>query len=227
MASPQESGKPISNVLNIIDNFDPTTQAVNAGRGSIFRYVPAVGSPKLFWKTDDGLSTNWQDITAGGGGGGANQTLSNLTAPTAINVDLLPQDNTKNIGSDSLPFNQINVDFVKVSPGVLMSGDLGNVTASSTQVIASHPSVAGRLRCYEMTLGVKNSGNSKYVVMKLLILSDGTNVSQAQIGGTDLGTIPSIDVQSAINAGNLEVSIVNSEVTNVNYIYSITLLDKQ
>lgn len=47
--------------------------------------------------------TIWSDLGSGGGGSGANLTLSNLTSPTSINQDLLPSsDLSRDIGSASL-----------------------------------------------------------------------------------------------------------------------------
>jgi hypothetical protein len=42
----------------------------------------------------------------------ANKTLSNLTAPVALNEDLVGEDNTKNLGSASIPFNSVYANTV-------------------------------------------------------------------------------------------------------------------
>lgn len=82
---------------------------------------------------------------SGSGAAGANQALSNLTSPTAINQSLLPgSDNSINLGSSSLRY--ANVFSLLMSSGVsglnLRSGDrTGNASPSgSVQVISGDSS---------------------------------------------------------------------------------------
>lgn len=60
------------------------------------------------------LSTNGSGILSWiAQSGGANTTLSNLTSPTAINQDLLPDaNNTRDLGSDTLMFSNAYVSFI-------------------------------------------------------------------------------------------------------------------
>lgn len=68
-------------------------------------------------------------ITAAANGSGANQTLSNLTSPTAINQDLLPSaNNVRDIGADGTAFAQAYINELRAtnaSPSIdLITGQL-------------------------------------------------------------------------------------------------------
>ena len=63
---------------------DPSVIATDASKGTLFIWIS--GTPKLFQKQDDGLTTSWVEFDSAVGAG-ANQTLSNLMSPAAINKD--------------------------------------------------------------------------------------------------------------------------------------------
>lgn len=80
-----------------------------------FASFPVTGETgKIYIAIDSGNTYRWSgavyvQISASG----AAQDLSNLTSPTAINQDLLPESSlTKNIGSNSLRWNELYVDDV-------------------------------------------------------------------------------------------------------------------
>lgn len=64
--------------IDIIDSYDPRVTGRAAQKGTIFRYIPSVGSPVILTKDDDGFSTNW--VSAGG----EVNTASNLGAGTGV-----------------------------------------------------------------------------------------------------------------------------------------------
>lgn len=72
---------------------DPTSVAVDATKGSLYLNT---SNGFLYRKTDAGSTTNWSDLSAGGG---ANTTLSNLGV-TAVNVGINPgTDNSFSLGT--------------------------------------------------------------------------------------------------------------------------------
>lgn len=70
--------------------------------------------------TDGGGTTYWDNIPAAG----ANTTLSNLTGPTAINVNLLPDtDDSRDLGSSSLKYNELYVRSIVTANNRITIGD--------------------------------------------------------------------------------------------------------
>lgn len=51
--------------VDIIDNYDPSIVGRAAAKGTLFRFIPNVGTPTLFIKLDNGFSTNWINFSAG------------------------------------------------------------------------------------------------------------------------------------------------------------------
>lgn len=49
--------------VDIIDSVDPRVAGRAAQKGTLFRYIPAVGNPTVLIKTDDGFSTNWSEAS--------------------------------------------------------------------------------------------------------------------------------------------------------------------
>jgi hypothetical protein len=84
-----------------------------------------------FWCYFDSTSSRWV-VMGGGGSGGANQSLSNLTNPTNVNQNLEPQtDNTFFIGSSVKRWAQ---GFFR---SVLAVGSTGNLLAANHKILAA------------------------------------------------------------------------------------------
>lgn len=56
--------------FDLIDTFDPRIQGQPAQKGTLFRYVPAVGTPVLLIKTDDDTATAWAEVGSGSAAAG-------------------------------------------------------------------------------------------------------------------------------------------------------------
>ena len=108
---------------------------------------------------------------------GANKSLSNLSAPTSINADLLPDGNLiRSLGSTSLRWNQLNVGTINFSNGTTQStafipytGGIG-ISISGTSIAAQTTSAlwnASQLQGRGVTSTLPTSGQ----VLKY----DGTN----------------------------------------------------
>lgn len=71
------------------------------------------------------------------GGGGANTFLSNLTSPTAINQDLLPDgNNTRSLGSTGFSFNTATIQQVLASDASVSADFNGRTLYDSTVISA-------------------------------------------------------------------------------------------
>lgn len=119
------------------------TITVATGAGNIFLN----GGSNFVLSGDKSLElfcdgTHWEDLSAGGAGGGANTALSNLAA-TAVNADILPSaDNLRALGSAALRYsniwavntlNDVNAIPVKnVSGSTANAGDLGILQYDAT-----------------------------------------------------------------------------------------------
>lgn len=68
--------------IDIIDSFDPRLTGLAGKKGTTFRYIPAVGTPELLIKTDDGFSVNWLPV------GGSALSITVATAASVANVNL-------------------------------------------------------------------------------------------------------------------------------------------
>lgn len=92
------NGKTLGSFFDLVGTFDPRVTATAAKKGTIFRYVPSVGSPEILVKADSGLTTNW--VSAGGGGGaptGDPNTLAYFDALGNLQSNLQAQfDELKN-----------------------------------------------------------------------------------------------------------------------------------
>lgn len=92
------NGKTLGSFFDLVGTFDPRVTATAAKKGTIFRYVPSVGSPEILVKADNGLTVNW--VSAGGGGGaptGDPNTLAYFDALGNLQSNLQAQfDELKN-----------------------------------------------------------------------------------------------------------------------------------
>ncbi len=81
--------------FNILTNKpDPTVTATLGTKGDLLISTDGIH----YIKQDDGETTDWMEVGSGGGGSGANTTLSNLTSPTSVNQDLIPSNSNKTLG---------------------------------------------------------------------------------------------------------------------------------
>ncbi len=106
--------------------------------------------------------TAWVSLTGSGASNGADKSLSNLIAPTALNVDLLPNvTNTISLGAASLRYKDVHLYNVKFADG-------------STQTTAFTPYIAGN--------GINISGNTVANIApdQIVVLNPGTGIN---IGG--------------------------------------------
>lgn len=100
------NGKTLGAFFDLVGAFDPRVVPTSAKKGTFFRYIPAVGSPELLVKTDNGLSINW--ASAGGGGG----------APTGDPNTLAYFDNLGNLVSNlQAQFNELQNSMAIGAPG--------------------------------------------------------------------------------------------------------------
>src|SRR5262245_14317128 len=113
----------------------------------------------------------------------ANKSLSNLTAPTAANVDLLPgTTNTTSLGSSTLRWKDLNVYNIKFADGTTMSTATGGGGSSQWTTSGSN--------MYYKT-GKVGIGNSS-PAYKLDVSGD-VNIasgSSLYLGGTKLISLP-------------------------------------
>jgi trimeric autotransporter adhesin len=137
--------------------------SINANTGnSVFNGTVKIGVYTL--PSTDGangqvLSTNgsgtvsWSNVS---GSSGANKTLSNLTAPTAINVDLLPgNDNAVSLGSSTKGWKNIYMDSALYMGGTKFL--TGNASLNNTGV--------GLYALSSNTTGLYNTANGYQALM--------------------------------------------------------------
>lgn len=74
--------------IDIIDIFDPRVDGRAADKGTLFRYIPAVGDPVVLIKQDSGFSTNWIDASGSSGV----YTASSLGAGNAVYAGTVAND---------------------------------------------------------------------------------------------------------------------------------------
>jgi hypothetical protein len=117
----------------------------------------------------------WVSLTGSGASNGADKSLSNLIAPTALNVDLLPNvTNTISLGAASLRYKDVHLYNVKFADG-------------STQTTAFTPYIAGN--------GINISGNTIANIApdQIVSLNAGTGINIS-------GTYPNFTVASTLTA---------------------------
>ena len=103
-----------------------TAGSVNVARGYVI-----TGNGVLTLNTDN---INWTQFS--GASNAALRDLSNLTSPTAINQNLLPDtDNTRNIGSGAARFNTVNTQNVtNTGANLTLTSTTGKVVVSGTSL---------------------------------------------------------------------------------------------
>lgn len=195
--------------IDITDSYNPSVQGRAAAKGTIFRYIPSAGSPQVFIKNDDGFSTNW--VALGGGGGGANQALSNLTSPTAVNQSLIPgSDLTLNLGSLIRRYNIHYVAEVRgdSEPSIFVTdrelydaNGLLSVNWDSRELLNTSELPVMNWSAATLT------GASNGFVWTLLNNTTGASGWAAPSGGTPVGTFNAIAFYDG--AGNLSVGQSN------------------
>ena len=101
--------------------------------------IPAPSTGLLIYQTNNTpgfyyySGTAWTAISSKG----PNKNLSNLTAPTAVNVDLLPATtNTINLGSSTLQWKDLNLYNLKFSDGTTQSTAGANTALSNLSATA-------------------------------------------------------------------------------------------
>lgn len=103
-----------------------------ATRGQIAFVDGTEGTAGYCWtSTDTAGHGSWQ--ACAGGGGGANQTLSNLTSPTAINQDLYSAtDLGHSLGQAGQRWSQLYVDTIPDNAGNVLISVTGELLSDST-----------------------------------------------------------------------------------------------
>ena len=92
-------GSQLASNFDLADSIDPRITPVNAPKGTIYRYVPAIGNAEILQKQDNGTTTNYVSV-GGGSSSGADLQLSNLVGPTAVPVSIIPaNDQIINLGA--------------------------------------------------------------------------------------------------------------------------------
>src|SRR6266487_1888825 len=101
--------------------------------------------------------------------GQANQKLSNLTSPTAVNQSLLPgTNNTINLGSNNLRWKNLYLGNALYLKGniTLYAPGTGNffvgTNAGNTSLAGSYNSGAGQYALYQLTSGSFNTAYGNY-----------------------------------------------------------------
>lgn len=188
-----------------IINLDGGVLSVGSNTGSVI--LPASGSAASgrFLKTTDNSGTiQWADIPASG----ANQDLSNLTNPTAINQNLIfnTGTNVQILGADNSNFN------MKVATGdnaggatgnlLLASGEASAVAASSgTAIFKSGDQSGGGAASGSTTVSSGNtsiSGNSGITNIRSGNAASGNSGDINVAPGTASGTVGRILLSAAI-----------------------------
>ena len=141
---------------------DPTVTAQNAPAGSLFL---STSTTLVYKKNDAGSTTNWSPLSSAAGG--ANTTLSNLSAPTAINQALIPGVNLAiDLGTSAKAWSTLYVlgVFAPTPSGQNSAFTLSdNVTGSVFQMFASFSATtampSGKPTNAQLTLGSGNVAN--------------------------------------------------------------------
>ena len=111
-------------------------RADNATANTSYIWPVADGTVGQVMTTDGSGAMSWSSPTATA----ANLQLSNLVAPTAVSADLLPGSPAYNVGSTSLPWNNIVSGNVSTDNFYQSSGVPGGQIAVHTSLV---PNVAG------------------------------------------------------------------------------------
>lgn len=152
---------------------------------------PAAGLKKLYPKADGKLytlnSAGTETEVGSGSGGGANQTLSNLTSPTAINQDLLPATNASaDLGSSATAFGSVFAEDLNLksagSTGIVKLTAPAASVKNATFVIPDEDGTVGQ---FMITDGAGNLGfadinidpttNAKYFIVSKSVVSSVTD----------------------------------------------------
>jgi len=166
----------------------------------------------LQYDTTDGV---WTVISGGGGGSGANQTLSNLTSPTAINQDLNMQGNSLALDTDKDTYIESTTDDTLI----MQVGGSSAITINNSDILTSkHISVLiGSIKMNTNPINFQDTGQSI------------TSTS-----GGIIHSLPTSDTHGFSVNGDLKLSISGSGTTltddldmNGNDIENIDRLDFQ
>lgn len=195
---------------------------------------PPSGSNDLYFKADDNLymlnSAGVETQVNGGGGGGANQSLSNLTNPTAINQDLIIPSNKLFIGplpSDGNLQAAVQTDIGFDGPTILLIRGLDSGSNSYSGMYFGNDSTEVALNVFvnSSTRGVDGPPNSATIRMEnngsLRIKANGGLTLEGAVsfpdGINDNSNNPSIDVDGRAlldDGDNFSVDWENRQLTD-------------
>jgi hypothetical protein len=113
-----------------IDTRATTASNIGTGAGQVFKQKTGSTLELKTIKagTNITVTNNTNDITidASGSGSGANQFLSNLTSPTAINQDLIPSGGF-NLGTSSFPWSDVQTNNVNSPSDLVIASNGGGI----------------------------------------------------------------------------------------------------
>lgn len=176
------SGLTAVNVQDAIDEL-----AGGGGGGGVTTLNGLSGAVVLAAGTNITLTPVGNTITidAAGGGSGANDTLSNLTSPTAINQDLLPAaHNTQSLGAAGDQFAELHILSIQSSNDLVPDGETGSFVQND-QTIYLRPDSASPN--YQMVL------NSETVNMD----PDGSGLAIGTSGNSSIVNVTQLNMQGA------------------------------
>lgn len=119
----------------------------------------------VYKKTTDNVATGWINLS-GGGGGGANTNLDNLT-PTAINQSLIPDiSGTIDLGAIISVWRNLNLaGYIQISgTGVFgYTTPIGNIVGTKISIANFNPGAFGQI----LALGMDSAGSATARVISL------------------------------------------------------------
>lgn len=126
--------------VDITDSYDPRVTGRVAQKGTVFRYIPAVGDPELLIKADDTTATNWISLS---GGGALPITTAEAASTGNINLAAAPA------AIDTIGLNNGDLVLVKnqaapAENGVYVYNGVGNAMTRDPDWAAAADFVPGR-----------------------------------------------------------------------------------
>jgi hypothetical protein len=160
---------------------------------------PAASKNKLYFKSDDKLyklTSAGVEAEVGAGGSGANTTLSNLTATTSINQDLVPDvTDTRNLGSTTKQYDTLYARTVKSTVVGNNSNNINLKTENTT---------IGASGVVTISSGTATSGNSGQVNISSGSITTGITSGNVTLssGASTTGPTGSVTINSGSSSTN-------------------------
>jgi hypothetical protein len=171
------------------DNADVVLSAFNSGAGTGGEVATLIYDDRV-------TGGNWVvvNVGSGGGGSGANVTLSNLTDPTAINQDLNMQGNSLALDADKDTYIESSTDDTLI----MQVGGSSAITINNTNILTAKPIsvLIGSINMNTNPINFQNTGQS----------------IQSTSGGI-IHSAPTSDTHGFAVNGDLKLSISGSSTT--------------